>query len=135
MALFLDRSEYQIISILGVWKSGAAYVPIDTNNPDNRIEFIFDDINAKIVITNECYVERIRRIMLLRGIPLSVIAIESLSISEMPKGNLKNICTPNNLAYVIYTSGSTGVPKGVLGKLEVRIPHVSLSKSAFPGGF
>ncbi|CAM4851729.1 unnamed protein product, partial [Rotaria magnacalcarata] len=50
IALILDKSELMIISILGVWKSGAAYVPMDPNYPDQRIEFILKDTKAKIMI-------------------------------------------------------------------------------------
>ncbi|CAF4660818.1 unnamed protein product, partial [Rotaria sp. Silwood2] len=55
IALILDKSELMIISILGVWKSGAAYVPMDPNYPDQRIELILKDTKAKIVIANMKY--------------------------------------------------------------------------------
>ena len=58
IALLLDKSELMIVSILGVWKSGAAYVPIDPSYPDDRIQFIFNDTKAKIVITNKKYMTR-----------------------------------------------------------------------------
>ncbi|CAF4550331.1 unnamed protein product [Rotaria sp. Silwood2] len=60
IALILDKSELMIISILGVWKSGAAYVPMDPNYPDQRIEFILKDTKAKIVIANMKYSPRLQ---------------------------------------------------------------------------
>ncbi|CAF5163293.1 unnamed protein product, partial [Rotaria sp. Silwood1] len=56
IALLLDKSELMIISILAVWKSGAAYVPIDPSYPDERIQFILQDTKAKIIIANKKYI-------------------------------------------------------------------------------
>ena len=50
IALCLDKSELMIITILAVWKSGAAYVPMDPNFPDKRIEYILNDTKSKIII-------------------------------------------------------------------------------------
>ena len=55
IALLLDKSELMIISILAIWKSGAAFVPIDPNYPQERIKFILEDTKAKIIITNNYF--------------------------------------------------------------------------------
>ena len=52
IALFLDRNEYMIIAIIAVWKSGAAYVPIDPSYPDKRIEYILNDCKSNLLLTN-----------------------------------------------------------------------------------
>ena len=92
----LDRSEMMIIAILGILKSGAAYVPIDINYPPERIAYIENDSNSKIVV-DEALLE---------------------SFNELPeqysKVDIEKINLPNDLAYVIYTSGTTGNPKGVM---------------------
>ncbi|CAF3667902.1 unnamed protein product [Rotaria sp. Silwood1] len=111
IALLLDKSELMIISILAVWKSGAAYVPIDPSYPDERIQFILQDTKAKIIIANKKYIIRLD--------PYDLVKIEIESISTTVNDNRNNenvqpICSSNNLAYVIYTSGTTGKPKGVV---------------------
>ncbi|MFH6989790.1 amino acid adenylation domain-containing protein, partial [Flavobacterium collinsii] len=92
----LERSERMIVAILGILKSGAAYVPIDVNYPEERIAYIEQDSNSKLIVDEEL---------------LEVFAKVQNSYS---KDNLKLISTPNDLAYVIYTSGTTGNPKGVM---------------------
>ncbi|TRX32539.1 amino acid adenylation domain-containing protein [Flavobacterium sp. ZT3R18] len=92
----LDRSELMIISILGILKSGAAYVPIDLNYPEQRISFIENDCNCKAVIDEE------------------EIISYNLQRFRFKKNNLEKINQTSDLAYVIYTSGTTGNPKGVM---------------------
>lgn len=96
ITLCLDRSEKMIITILAVLKSGAAYVPIDPQYPKERIKFIMDDTQARLMITDDWYVNA-----------QSIFTHES-KINPMPE------VTNNHLAYVIYTSGTTGNPKGVM---------------------
>ena len=86
VAIRLDRSLDLIVAVMGVLKSGAAYVPLDPTFPEPRIQQILNDCGAKLVITD-------------------------LEIGE-PK-RLEPVNDPRGLAYIIYTSGSTGVPKGV----------------------
>ena len=62
IALCLDRSEYMLIAILGVLKAGGAYVPMDPSYPDERIQYILSDTNAKIVITNDVHKQRLETI-------------------------------------------------------------------------
>ncbi|MFC0781249.1 amino acid adenylation domain-containing protein, partial [Flavobacterium sp. HJSW_4] len=98
----LERSEQMIVAILGILKSGAAYVPIDLSYPQERIDYIEKDSNCKIVVDIEvlkCFNELKDRYL---------------------KSNVEKIINPQNLAYVIYTSGTTGNPKGVM------IEHTSL---------
>ena len=89
----LERSEWLIISLLAVLKTGAAYVPIDTRYPESRIQFILEDTNCKLVIT--------------AGI------LDQFKSTEVVSKPLPQM-TPQSLAYIMYTSGSTGTPKGVM---------------------
>lgn len=114
ITLCLERSEYMIIAILGVLKSGAAYVPIDSTYPDSRVLFIINDTNTNLLLTNETYLERMIE---LTENKISVIAIDSkaqVNLSDYSCSTPPTKITSSNLAYVIYTSGSTGQPKGVL---------------------
>jgi amino acid adenylation domain-containing protein/non-ribosomal peptide synthase protein (TIGR01720 family) len=105
--LIADRSEWMIIAILGILKSGAAYVPIDPNYPIERINYILQDASAKVVITDK---ER----TLSNICPSICLETDWKEIVEAPALELDDRVSPSNLAYVIYTSGSTGRPKGVL---------------------
>ncbi|MFT5822329.1 MAG: amino acid adenylation domain-containing protein/FkbM family methyltransferase [Crocinitomix sp.] len=96
VGLRLERNEWMIISILAVLKSGAAYVPIDPNYPQERINFIENDSQSKVCI-DASYLNE----------------FEANSTTYSTDGLDKNI-NPENLGYVIYTSGSTGIPKGVM---------------------
>ncbi|MFH6990654.1 amino acid adenylation domain-containing protein, partial [Flavobacterium collinsii] len=92
----LDRSEIMIITILGILKSGAAYVPIDVNYPQERIDYIEKDSNCKAVIDEE------------------EMMLYHLERFRYGNENLNRINKLYDLAYVIYTSGTTGNPKGVM---------------------
>ncbi|RSC93321.1 non-ribosomal peptide synthetase [Tenacibaculum singaporense] len=98
----LERSEWSIISILAVLKLGGAYVPIDVNYPQERIEYIEKDTNCKLTINEE--------------------TISSFLVSDKVSKKIYRDISSSNLAYVMYTSGSTGKPKGVM------IPHKSIMR-------
>lgn len=100
VAVKLKRSAEMIVVIMGILKSGAAYVPIDLEYPQERIEYIEHDTNAKVTIDEaflEIYYENILQ-----------------SESQYTRENLPVVSRPDSLAYVIYTSGTTGQPKGVM---------------------
>ena len=109
--LLLDKSELMIASILGVWKSGAAYVPVDPSYPEDRINYILNDTNSKIIITNKLHSENLRRLNI-DG--LLILCVEDLPLDNLPTGNTASVSCATDLAYVIYTSGTTGRPKGVM---------------------
>ena len=92
----LDRSEQLLVAIFGILKSGAAYVPIDINYPEGRVNYILEDTNCKTIIDQ-------------KEIENFFTVKDQYSIQ-----NLQKITSPNHLAYVIYTSGTTGNPKGVM---------------------
>ncbi|WP_444626224.1 amino acid adenylation domain-containing protein [Flavobacterium columnare] len=94
VGIVLDRSANLIISILGVLKSGAAYVPIDPNYPQERIDFIVADSNCKVIIDTNFF--------------------KLFNFTNYSKENVDKVNFYNDLAYVIYTSGTTGKPKGVM---------------------
>ena len=105
--LLLDKSIYTIVSILAVLKTGAAYVPMDPENPAERNLFILDQVQAKIIITHSSYTDFAN----LHG--STSVFIDQLSHLNSFSTADTYIGHVNNLAYCIYTSGSTGVPKGV----------------------
>ncbi|WP_392563802.1 amino acid adenylation domain-containing protein [Orbus wheelerorum] len=118
IALYLDRSELSIISILAILKAGAAYVPMDPDAPQERNTYIMQDANVKAVITQAHYLEKLTQL----AINAPIIAVDSSdltrSLSDYSSDNLVSQTTPDDLAYCIYTSGTTGKPKGTLIELH-----------------
>ena len=92
----LDRSQWLLVSILGVLKSGGVYVPIDPDYPQERIDYLISDSSCKVSIDGD-------------ELDRFLGKLSTLSTNK-PKVNI----VADNLAYVIYTSGSTGKPKGVM---------------------
>jgi len=114
IALCVERTDEMIISILGVLKAGAAYVPIDHSYPDERISFILEDTRAKVVIAHQSYLATGGA---LENHPSTLILdaqetrpLLDQQVSTNPSASI----TSRNLAYVMYTSGTTGKPKGVM---------------------
>ncbi len=108
IAIGLERSSEMIVAILGVLKSGAAYVPIELSYPHDRVKFMLQDAQTAILLTQTS---------LLSLIPETesiVVCLDTAAISECSKAPPVQTANPENLAYVIYTSGSTGTPKGVM---------------------
>ena len=108
VGVHLDRSEQYIVCLLGILKSGAVYVPIDTGYPANRKEYIVEDANINLLITDTNYMFDLPYF---KG---SLLAIDVEFENSDYSSDNKNFTTPNEVAYVIYTSGSTGNPKGVM---------------------
>ncbi|WP_418124438.1 amino acid adenylation domain-containing protein [Chryseobacterium sp. PTM-20240506] len=106
VGVMLNRGENQIVSILGILKLGAVYVPIDANLPESRKEVMTSDLS--LLITESYYF-----------FDLDFYSGESFSIDlefteEDASGFTSEVLERDDIAYIIYTSGSTGEPKGVL---------------------
>ncbi|MEO7766780.1 MAG: amino acid adenylation domain-containing protein, partial [Ferruginibacter sp.] len=118
--LYLERSASMIIGIMGIMKAGAAYVPIDTDLPEDRVSFMLSDTGSKIVVTS-----RQSSTNLPATDSLILITIDGEELNDEPTVNLTTKVEAASLAYLIYTSGSTGKPKGVM------IEHRSLADYTF----
>ncbi len=111
IAIKMNRTEDLIVAIIGVLKSGAAYLPIDIECPTDRMYEIISDAKVSFIIED--------------GIKIRTISKENYQVEDRYIcindttdnkyiSNLDNINDITDLAYVIYTSGSTGKPKGVM---------------------
>ncbi|MEZ5672404.1 MAG: amino acid adenylation domain-containing protein [Thiotrichaceae bacterium] len=110
VALCLERSATVIIAILATLKTGAAYIPLDTEYPKERLHFMLRDAQVKLLITQEKILKN------LQFSDISTLAIDSAwqaQISDRDTTNLNLPCESTQLAYILYTSGTTGQPKGV----------------------
>ncbi|MBF0813751.1 non-ribosomal peptide synthase/polyketide synthase [Staphylococcus saprophyticus] len=108
VAVMANRSLEMLVAIYGIIKAGGAYVPIDPNYPADRINYILEDSQATVLLTDNELQETI-------SYDHKVIDISNNeTLASLPTANLEHITDVNNLMYVIYTSGTTGKPKGVL---------------------
>jgi len=110
VGLYLERSLETIVAIVAALKTGAAYLPLDADDPPERVQAILNDASARILVTQGALARRLseptQRIILLDD---TSAALEGCS-SENPDVSVD----PVQPAYIIYTSGSTGQPKGVI---------------------
>ena len=107
IGLCVERSINMIVGLLGILKSGCAYLPIDPDYPLERIDFILEDADVDILVTQNSLQERFK------SSEVNLICIDNIddnqagTIQDLPK------VQESDIAYIIYTSGSTGKPKGV----------------------
>ncbi|HEY6349972.1 MAG TPA: non-ribosomal peptide synthase/polyketide synthase [Candidatus Angelobacter sp.] len=109
VGIYLERGMEIVVAVLAVAKAGGAYVPLDSNYPGERIQFMFRDAQAAVLITQS----RLREQLALLPGRTVVIDEDWEEIAGESDKNLDVAVAGNNLAYVIYTSGSTGKPRGV----------------------
>ncbi len=124
IGIYMHGSVEAIISMLAIVKAGYAYVPLDPTNPVERLSFIIDDANIKLILAIDCFKSKISA---LKTNLFQVLYVDSdrEKFSSYSIENLPNKVSPNQLAYAIYTSGSTGNPKGVM------IEHASIIRLLF----
>ena len=108
IAILCEPSIDAVASILGVLKSGNTYIPLSSNLPANRINFIIEDAGAELVLTDEHTADTvITSLPVDRKVNLSLMDIDVHATYESQS------LTASDIIYIIYTSGSTGKPKGV----------------------
>ena len=106
----LRRSPEMIVALLGILKAGAAYVPLNLDDPWERLRLIVEDAGISLLIT-QSELEQSRPSL---GIPTVLTDEDSPFLESQSETDLAPAATPADLAYIMYTSGSTGTPKGVL---------------------
>ncbi|WP_144219864.1 non-ribosomal peptide synthetase [Flavobacterium anhuiense] len=113
VGICLERSQEMLIGILGILKSGGAYVPIDPDYPIERIDYMIKDAGIGLVLSSET-----SHNVMSKNPDFSVLCMDKDwdLVSGYPATKISNVLTASNLAYVIYTSGSTGTPKGVMNE-------------------
>ena len=119
VGVLMERSAEWIVALLGILKAGGVYVPLDGSYPEQRLRFMLEDAEVKLLLTE-------------RGQPDIVAEQETTEVVYLDSGwewlesenaeNLDNLTEAENLAYLMYTSGSTGQPKGV------GVPHRAINR-------
>ncbi|WP_284466952.1 amino acid adenylation domain-containing protein [Actinomadura madurae] len=127
----LPRGIELVTALLGTWKAGAAYVPIDPGQPAERIAFVQADSGAALTLTSEEVLEDLpagrHRLVAMDDAPTAT------RLAGMPGRAPRVPAPPDRAAYVIYTSGSTGRPKGVLVSQRSAAAYLGWAARAYPG--
>jgi len=112
VTISLKRSEWFIVFIIGILKTGSCYIPLDPNYPEDRKKYIYEDSQSSLNIEN------------------SILKEFTQNIDKYNKA-YKSKASHNKLAYIIYTSGSTGRPKGVEIDHKALTNYIKSSKELF----
>ncbi|BCA53909.1 hypothetical protein W02_10490 [Nitrospira sp. KM1] len=116
VAVLDERGVDLVTMILGIFKAGSAYLPLDPRYPDSRMARVLELSGVPVVVTSGRLKAQLERVLTL--MPESVRpAVLSLTEAMSQQGvdeNPERPTRPDQLAYIIYTSGSTGVPKGAM---------------------
>jgi amino acid adenylation domain-containing protein len=126
VGIYLRKSIDAVVSIFGILKAGAAYVPVDPGAPPARNAYIFSDCTVKAIILEKRFVEKLSEEFASRDAIPPLVVLDGAGGGNYLKSTLEtaNTETPiqpvgsessqDDLAYILYTSGSTGKPKGVM---------------------
>ncbi|MFA0813512.1 amino acid adenylation domain-containing protein [Microbulbifer epialgicus] len=132
VGICLKRSIDMVVAMLGVLKSGGAYLPLDPDYPMSRLSFMIADSNMTIVLTQEYLRDH------LSSLNTPILCLDQPEIlNQLKRNSHDNVSLefqdlkPSNLAYVIYTSGSTGKPKGVMVEHKSLVNYLLFSKIKF----
>ncbi|MEO6522311.1 MAG: non-ribosomal peptide synthetase [Mucilaginibacter sp.] len=108
VAIGTARSLQMVVAVLAVTRVGGVYLPLDPNFPNDRLVFMLDDAQAKLVITSKIYEGHFHT-------PAAKLSIEDIwqKLDNYPATEPNISINGDDLAYLLYTSGSTGKPKGV----------------------
>ncbi len=116
-----ERSLEMIVGLLGVLKAGGAYVPLDPDYPRERLSYMLEDAQLRLLLTQSNLADRLHTSPITQHVYLDR---DWKAIAQESTKNPRREVEPENLVYVIYTSGSTGKPKGVA------VPHQALVNHA-----
>ncbi|MCH7322498.1 amino acid adenylation domain-containing protein [Solibacillus sp. MA9] len=106
VGIITERSVEVIVGIMAILKAGGAYLPIDFEYPQNRIKYMIENSNIRILLAQN----DVRKYT---DFGCEILDLSNENLFSEDNRNLDNIHSSNHLAYVIYTSGTTGIPKGV----------------------
>ncbi|TCP59140.1 amino acid adenylation domain-containing protein [Tumebacillus sp. BK434] len=111
VGISVTRSLEMVIGMLGILKSGGAYVPFDPNYPQERLSYMLEDAAVPVLLTQQSLRDRFAA----AALPKVLFELDSQADELLTESsaNPAPVTAPDHLAYIIYTSGSTGLPKGV----------------------
>ncbi len=127
VGVYLDRSEKVIVSLLSILKVGAAYVPLNNDDPIKRVQSVIDSSGLTYIISNSSLLDLLSSLK----VESVLLDIEEDSICRQFDNNPNLNISSDDLAYVIFTSGSTGTPKGVAVKHKPVINLIEWAEKTF----
>ncbi|HEX8212567.1 MAG TPA: amino acid adenylation domain-containing protein [Longimicrobium sp.] len=127
VGICLERSVELVVAVLGVWKAGGAYLPLDPGYPADRLAYILADSGAGVVVTTGALEGRLPAAPGVTRVRLDEPGADGAAQPAVQPA-------PEQLAYVIYTSGSTGRPKGVGVTHRALANHMRWMQDALPLG-
>ena len=118
VGICVERGIRMVVGLLAILKAGGAYVPLDPTYPKERLQFMLEDADLQVILTEEKLQHQ------LPAIKLNLVCLDSAwqTISQESPHNPLIVGNSDNLAYIIYTSGSTGRAKGVM------VPHRAVNR-------
>ncbi|OTA14506.1 Amino acid adenylation [Xenorhabdus vietnamensis] len=124
IALYADRSINFLTVMLGIFKAGAVYLPLDVNHPGDRVRTILAQCDSRMVVTESNHLVSLR--VIADGAPSfpGILLIDDLQSHESTQLQSGVSYDLNDLAYIIFTSGSTGTPKGAMVEHIGLINHI-----------
>ncbi|MBE8967603.1 non-ribosomal peptide synthase/polyketide synthase, partial [Nostocales cyanobacterium LEGE 12452] len=127
VGICVERSLEMIVGLLAILKAGGAYVPLDPEYPTERLSWMLEDAQVRVLLTQQQLLEK------LSGHQGQVVCLDTEAglISQSSQDNAIAFVQATNLAYVIYTSGSTGKPKGVVISHEAIAYHCSIIQQTY----
>ena len=116
VGLCVEPSIEMVVGLLGILKSGAAYVPLDASYPKERLDYMLNEAGIRLLVMQQKMVGKLPSLSAVKSLCIDAEAWQE-SIAQHPDCNLKTAAFAENIAYGMFTSGSTGKPKCVA------IPH------------
>ncbi|WP_419183617.1 non-ribosomal peptide synthase/polyketide synthase [Scytonema hofmannii] len=109
VGICVERSLSMVVGLLAILKAGGAYVPLDPEYPTERLNFVLEDAQVSVLLTQQHLVAKFA------SLPARVVCLDTQwhVVSQFSRENPATVVSATDLAYAIYTSGSTGTPKGV----------------------
>ena len=125
VALMVERSFAMMVGLLGILKSGAAYLPLAPDTPPSRLDYMLKDGGITVLLVHDKTAKNIT-------FDGRIVNLDDSAVYGGSTANLPAVGTPQDLAYVIYTSGSTGRPKGVMIEHRAVVNRLHWMQHAYP---
>ncbi|MFF8424833.1 amino acid adenylation domain-containing protein [Streptomyces sp. NPDC016566] len=139
VAFAVPRSAEAVVAMLAAGKAGAAYLPLDPDQPGDRVRTLLDDARPALLLTTRAAVDTAPHLAERPGTtvvlddPDTEAALARLAAGPLSDAERGAPLTPDDAAYVVYTSGSTGTPKGVVVEQRAIAEYATYCAARYPG--